>query len=205
MEIIIQIIILVMSVVVHELFHGYAAYFLGDSTAKYAGRLTLNPIKHLDLWGSILLPLFLAVTKVGIILGWAKPVPYNPFNLKNQKWGPVVVGLAGPLANIILALLAGLGMRIIYLSGNTESVWFLFLGMVLSINILLLVFNLLPIPPLDGSKLLFAILPVSEQTKMTLEQYGFVILIFFLLFSGSLVTHLMQFVQELFLNYIVFI
>ena len=106
-----QIAILIFSVVIHEVSHGLAAYWLGDSTAKYAGRLTLNPLSHMDLWGSFLIPLLLLFSGSGIIFGWAKPVPYNPYNLRNQKWGPVLVGLAGPFSNVLLALVAGVVLR----------------------------------------------------------------------------------------------
>lgn len=204
MDLILQIAVLIFSVVIHEVAHGWSAYLLGDPTAKYAGRLTLNPIKHLDLWGSVLIPLILVVLEAGVIFGWAKPVPYNPYNLKDQKYGPALVGLAGPLSNLILALLAGVGMRTMFMMGNTENMLYLLLSSVVFINILLLVFNLLPIPPLDGSKLLFSILPISEQTKMTLEQYGFVVLLAFLFLFGAIIQPLVAFVLEKFLSLVVF-
>jgi len=175
-EIVISIAILVFSVVIHEISHGYAAYLLGDPTAKYAGRLTFNPVKHLDVWGSVVIPFLLILSNAGVVFGWAKPVPYNPYNLRNQKWGPAMVGIAGPASNMLLVIIAGLSMH--YLNGS-GSIWFDFFGIMARINILLLIFNMLPIPPLDGSKLLFTILPISEQTKATLEQYGFVILLAF--------------------------
>ncbi|MBI2640037.1 MAG: site-2 protease family protein, partial [Candidatus Sungbacteria bacterium] len=96
------IIVLIFSVMVHEISHGFAALFLGDKTAKYAGRLTLNPIPHIDLFGSIILPLMLFFFQSPILFGWAKPVPYNPYNLRNQKWGPALVGAAGPGSNILI-------------------------------------------------------------------------------------------------------
>ena len=98
-----SLVILIFSVIIHELAHGYTAYSLGDPTAKYAGRLTLNPLKHLDLFGSILLPLLLFISGSSILIGWAKPVPVNHYNFKDQKWGPLKVAFAGPLSNIILA------------------------------------------------------------------------------------------------------
>ncbi len=181
MDIILQISILIMSVVVHEFSHGYAALLLGDPTAKYAGRLSLNPMKHLDPWGSVIIPLLLVVSSAGIIFGWAKPVPYNPYNLRDQRYGPAIVGAAGPLSNLALALLAGVAMRAMLVAGIQDGLALQVLATVILINILLLVFNLLPIPPLDGSKLLFAVLPISEHTKMTLDRYGFVILLAFLM------------------------
>ena len=121
MDFILSIAILIMSVVVHEVSHGYAAFLLGDPTAKYAGRLTLNPIKHLEPWGSVFIPLFLAISNAGILFGWAKPVPYNPYNLKNQKYGPAIVGAAGPLSNLALALFAGITMRAFFVAGIFEG------------------------------------------------------------------------------------
>src|SRR3990172_1878487 len=104
--------VLIFSVVIHEVSHGTIANRLGDPTAKFAGRLTLNPIKHLDLWGSIILPVFLILVRSPILFGWAKPVPYNPYNLKNQKWGPAMVAAAGPASNLLLAVFFGLIIRL---------------------------------------------------------------------------------------------
>lgn len=205
MEIVLQIAILILSVVIHEVSHGYAAYLLGDPTAKYAGRLTLNPIKHLDPWGSVIIPLLLVVSGAGIIFGWAKPVPYNPYNLKDQKKGPALVGAAGPLSNLALAIFAGIGMRILYIMGNSNGLFFEILLIVVTINILLLVFNLLPIPPLDGSKLLYSVLPISEHTKMVLDQYGFVFLLAVLYIFGGIFFKLISAILAIFLKYIVFL
>lgn len=167
-----------MSVVIHEVSHGLAANALGDNTAKYAGRLTLNPINHLDPFGSILLPL-LTYIMGGFIIGWAKPVPYNPFNLSNQRWGPALVGAAGPGSNLLIALVFSLMLRI-FGQAMPESLAEISATIIL-INILLAVFNLVPIPPLDGSKVLFALLPSSlYRLEMILEQYGFIILLLFI-------------------------
>lgn len=203
MEIILQIAILIMSVVIHEVSHGYAALMLGDPTAKFAGRLTLNPVKHLDPWGSVLIPLLLVISQAGILFGWAKPVPYNPYNLRNQKYGPAIVGAAGPLSNLALALIAGITLRAFFVAGIFDGFIIQILAIIIFINVLLMVFNLLPIPPLDGSKLLFAILPVSEHTKMMLDQYGFVILIAFIFLFGSLLQTLVFFVLQVFTQFIV--
>ncbi len=180
-----QIIILIMSVVVHEVSHGYMAYWLGDPTAKYANRLNFNPVNHLDIFGSFIVPAFLILSHSPFLFGWAKPVPYNPYNLRNQKYGPALVGLAGPLSNLILAIVAGIILRTLMVFGVVEGIFLQILVIIIFINILLMVFNLFPIPPLDGSKLLFALIPMSEHTKMMLEQYGFVfLLIFIFLFRG---------------------
>ena len=203
MDIILQILILVISVVIHEVAHGYAAYFLGDPTAKYAGRLTFNPIKHLDPWGSVLLPLILVVFNSPILFGWAKPVPYNPYNLRDQKIGPALVGAAGPLSNFLLALLAVVSMRALLISGVYEGLILQILSMFIFINILLLVFNLFPIPPLDGSKLLYAIIPMSEHTKMMLEQYGFVVLLVFISLFGWVIQFVVLYVLQYFTDFVV--
>jgi len=180
-----QIIVLIMSVVVHEVSHGYAAYWLGDPTAKYAGRLNFNPVNHLDLFGSFIVPGILMITGSPFLFGWAKPVPFNPYNLRNQKWGPAIVGLAGPFSNLIMAIVAGMLTRTMLVFGVVDGFILQLLSITVFINILLMVFNMLPIPPLDGSKLLFAAVPISDHTKMTLERYGFVfLLIFLVLFQG---------------------
>jgi len=151
--------ILVFSVVVHEVSHGYVAYMLGDPTAAIEGRLTLNPLKHLDLWGSFIVPVMLIALNAGFVIGWAKPVPYNPFNLRNQRWGEAMVSGAGPLANAIIALVfAGL-IRVNTAYGIFPGAFIEITAFVVYINILLAAFNLIPIPPLDGSKVFAALLP----------------------------------------------
>ena len=182
-----QIIVLIMSVVVHEVSHGYAAYWLGDPTAKYAGRLNFNPVNHLDLWGSFIVPIMMMFfTSGAFIFGWAKPVPFNPYNLKNQRYGPAIVGLAGPLSNLIMAVVAGMLIKTALVFGVVDGIVLQILAITVFINVLLMVFNMFPIPPLDGSKLLFAIIPISEHTKMTLERYGFVFLLVFMMFFGEI-------------------
>ena len=181
-DIIFSIGVLIMSVVVHEMSHGYAAFMLGDSTAKYAGRLTLNPIKHLDFFGSFIVPL-LSYSLGGVIFGWAKPVPYNPYNLKNQKWGAGLVGVAVPLSNFLIALIFGLIIRSYsYLTFLPPS-FFEIASLIVFINILLAVFNMVPIPPLDGSKVLFALLPYKwHNIQMFLERYGLILVVIFIFF-----------------------
>ena len=173
-DVVFQILILILSVVVHEVSHGYVAEWLGDQTARLAGRLTLNPLKHLDPFGSVLLPAFFLLVGSPIFFAYAKPVPYNPYNLTNQRWGPAVVGLAGPAANILMALAfaAILNLGIFPEASLSILIW------IIRINIWLALFNLIPIPPLDGSKLLFSLLPPSlYNLERMLEQYGFFILI----------------------------
>lgn len=191
-----KILILIFSVVIHEVSHGLAAYALGDNTAKWMGRLTLNPIKHVDLWGSLIIPA-ISFAIGGFMFGWAKPVPYNPYNLRNQKYGPALVGVAGPLSNIFIAVVFGLALRTMSIwvgaaqsSGTIQIIQnfgeiFLF---IVQINLLLAVFNLVPIPPLDGSKLLFALLPYRyKHIEAFLEQQGMILLILFIFFGFRII------------------
>jgi|SRR3989344_5517923 len=182
-----SLIILLFSVIIHELAHGYVANSLGDPTAKYAGRLTLNPIKHLDPIGSVILPLLLFLSQSPVLVGWAKPVPVNPYNFKDQKWGALKVSIAGPLSNIALALVFGLLIRIIPFSFFAVAPGMLLMfSFIVHINIILAIFNLVPIPPLDGSWILFKFIPYQfEYIKRFLQQYGFFILIL-LIFVGAL-------------------
>ncbi len=192
MEFIFLLLVLIFSVVIHEVSHGYAARSQGDYTAEYAGRLTLNPLAHLDPIGSILVPFFTYAVG-GVVFGWAKPVPYNPFALKNMRWGPALVALAGPAANFILALLFGAFIRIIGGLGLLGAEIITLFAMIVRINLLLGIFNLLPIPPLDGSKLLFAVLPESwMEFKIFLERYGFIFLMLFIVFGFQLITPLIN-------------
>jgi Zn-dependent protease len=177
-----------MSVVIHEVSHGYAALALGDPTAKYQGRLTLNPISHLDPIGSILVPL-LGYFAGGFIIGWAKPVPFNPYNLRNQKWGEAMVAIAGPLSNIFLAIIFAMVIRFAAGFSLINQTFLNLSGFIVVLNITLAVFNLIPIPPLDGSKILFALLPYRfHQLRQSLERYGLVFVLIFIFFIWQLVT-----------------
>mgnify|MGYP000061818098 FL=1 len=186
-----QLSILLMSVVIHEVSHGIVALWQGDPTAKLMGRLTLNPIKHLDVWGSFLVPLMLFVFSGGnYLFGWAKPVPYNPYNLRNQKWGAAMVGAAGPISNFVIAIVFGIALRFFPVASDLAFMQNLFqvFIIIVMINILLGVFNLMPIPPLDGSKLLFSILPPHmSHIQQMLERYGFIILLFFIFFAFQVI------------------
>ncbi|MCE9585548.1 site-2 protease family protein [Candidatus Nomurabacteria bacterium] len=190
------IIILIMSVVIHELCHGFMADFLGDRTARYAGRLTLNPLKHLDPFGSIILPgmLYLGslVTGHSFIFGWAKPVPYNPHNLKNEKWGGIAVASAGILANLSIACIFGILIHLapslgfpVYDPVNIDAFYKITIEIVL-INISLALFNLVPIPPLDGSKILYPLLPgFLRPVTLLIEQYSLIALLVFVIFFSN--------------------
>jgi len=194
-----SIIVLLFSVVIHEVSHGWAALKLGDDTAEKMGRLTLNPIPHLDLFGSILLPLILIITHAGVIFGWAKPVPYNPLKLRKPLRDSALLALAGPAANFSLALVFGLLMRI----GAHFALglpFLSFLGIIVQINLILAIFNLLPIPPLDGSKILFYFWP-SPKLEMFLYQYSFIILLIFIMFGWSLIYPLIALLFYLFTGF----
>ncbi len=187
--IIFQLVVLILSVMIHEVSHGYIAYLLGDNTAKDAKRLNLNPLNHLDPFGSVLLPLLLYFSTGGaFVIGWAKPVPYNPFNLKNPKSGSGLIALAGPSSNFLIAIFSAviLKFQIIFSQSIINPI---FLQIVIMMNISLMIFNLIPIPPLDGSKILFSLLP-SKWFKFqhVLERYGLWFLIIFIFFGFSLIT-----------------
>ncbi|OHA17319.1 MAG: hypothetical protein A3C79_03310 [Candidatus Taylorbacteria bacterium RIFCSPHIGHO2_02_FULL_45_28] len=177
---ILSITILILSVIIHEVSHGYMADCLGDPTARLQGRLTLNPIKHIDPVGSIIVPLITSLA--GFTFGWAKPVPYNPYNLKNKRQGEFLIALAGPLSNIVIALIFGLIIR--FVEQGVMTLFIQIASYIVLINIVLAVFNLIPIPPLDGSKLLFAFLPQQYgKTRLFLERYApilIIVVIFFL-------------------------
>lgn len=184
------IVVIMFSAIIHEVAHGYAADKLGDPTARYAGRLTLNPIPHLDPFGSLLLPLILALSGSPIFFGWAKPVPYNPYNLKaSPRWGEAIVAFAGPLSNFVIALLSALIIRAGVLPLEVGGVVFL----IVLTNIMLGIFNLIPIPPLDGSKILSALLPLSLRrgydewrTRLEFNPFlGFGLVVLFIVVAGN--------------------
>ncbi len=178
-------IVIIPSSILHEYAHGWMAERLGDSTARYAGRLTLDPRAHIDLMGTIVLPLILLISTGGrFMFAYAKPVPYNPYNLRNQQWGPALVGFAGPAANFILAA----GFAMIIRLFPESSVTFL-LAQVVYANLTLMVFNLVPIPPLDGSKILYSGLPKSaDNVKRFLDRYGTILLFVFIFFLFDLIS-----------------
>ncbi|MCB9805734.1 site-2 protease family protein [Candidatus Nomurabacteria bacterium] len=200
MEIIFSIIVLIMSAVVHEVSHGYMALALGDRTAQYQGRLTLNPVKHLDVFGSIIFPLLLAILPGGFIFGWAKPVPYNPYNLKNRRWGEFLVAIAGPFSNLFIAFIFGIFIKF---GGNLVTPSFYEISMlIVIINVVLAIFNLIPIPPLDGSKVLFSLLPQKYLgLRETIEKQGFFLIIIFIFFIWKFFTPLIFWLVKIFTGY----
>ncbi|MDP1629702.1 MAG: site-2 protease family protein [bacterium] len=180
-----SLIVLLFSIILHEIAHGNVANSLGDPTAKYAGRLTLNPLKHLDPFGSVILPLLLLAARSPFLIGWAKPVPINPYNFRDQKWGSLKVAVAGPAANFFIAAVFGLLIRFLPLYLTLPDILIQLFSIVAFYNILWGLFNLVPIPPLDGSHILFSFLPPSaESIRIALQNYGMFILIFFIFFGG---------------------
>lgn len=227
------IVILLYSVIIHEVSHGLAALKLGDTTAQSAGRLNLNPMQHIDPIGSVAVPLVMMFT-TGFAFGWAKPVPYNPYNLRDQKWGPAFVALAGPFSNFCIAIVAAVLAQILpvalavkvdilnrfigvlggvgdwsdrwghlsqAIAGSGGSILFGLLIMVIFWNVVLGMFNLLPIPPLDGSKLMYAVLSLRTETIILFEQFGFLLLLV-VIFSplSSPFMHLINTVLDFFLT-----
>lgn len=178
---IISFIVLIFSIVIHEVSHGSMANQLGDETAKNQGRLSLNPLKHIDLMGTILLPLFLLLAHSPVVIGWAKPVPVDFANLSDRRWGELKVAVAGPLANLSVALACGLLIRFLSLPESLLMI----LSLAVVYNILLALFNLIPVPPLDGSHILFTFIK-DYKLKAYLYRFGFLILIILLFFTPLL-------------------
>lgn len=178
---IITIAILILSIVFHEVAHGYAANWLGDPTARLAGRLSPNPLLHIDPVGSVIVPGFLYLSGAHFLFGWAKPVPYNPYNLRNQRWGESFVAAAGPLSNLFLALVFSILVRLADPLALSPAMMEMF-GYVIFINVLLACFNAIPIPPLDGSKIIAPFLPRGLEYRYRaltayLENLGFIALL----------------------------
>lgn len=178
---IITLAILILSIVFHEVAHGYAANWLGDPTARLAGRLSPNPLLHIDPIGSVVVPGFLYLSGAHFLFGWAKPVPYNPYNLRNQRWGESFVAAAGPLANLLLAGIFSIIVRLSDPLALSPAVVEMF-GYVIFINVLLALFNAIPLPPLDGSKIITPFLPGPLEYRYRaltayMENLGFIVLL----------------------------
>ena len=188
-------IIILYSLILHEISHGTMALILGDTTAKDMGRLSLNPLRHLDPVGSFLVPIF-SYFMTGIAFGWAKPVPYNPYNLKKQLSGAALIALAGPLANFCLAFLFAMVIRFNYLIGLSSSV-VSFVSFIVLINCVWGIFNLIPIPPFDGSKILFFFTRGNKAERL-LSRYSFFLLLIVIFFGYNFIFTLASIVFKLF-------
>lgn len=191
--------ILIMSVVIHEISHGFVAEYFGDDTARNTGRLTLNPLKHIDLFGSIFLPAILVLTNSPFLFGWAKPVPYNPNNLSDQKLGTIAVAAAGVFSNFIIAIIFGIIIRLTFgMALSLSSSFYFITSAIVIVNLALGIFNLLPIPPLDGSKILFSFLPESAFSFiLAYEQYSLVLLLVFIVFFSDYLYPILSFLFHL--------
>lgn len=197
-----SLIVLIMSVVIHEVSHGLVANVLGDPTARLSGRLTLNPLAHLDPFGSVILPLLLFLSG-GFVFGWAKPVPYNPYNLRGGKWGPALVALAGPASNLLVAVVFSV---LLHLSFFSPKIIDLFIS-IISLNIVLAVFNSIPLPPFDGFKVISPLLPYPWYQKAASFEASFglylipVVIIFFVLFLQGPVSIVVNFIARLLIGF----
>ncbi len=194
---ILSIIILIFSVIIHEVSHGLMADKLGDPTARLQGRLTLNPLKHIDPVGSIIVPL-ITYYFGGFAFGWAKPVPFNPYNLKNRKVGEFLIALAGPVSNLLIALIFGLIIRYVATITPTTSTivsFALVASNIVIVNVLLAVFNLIPLPPLDGSKLFFSVLPDKYfRIRNIMESYAPIWILVVVLFLWQFISPIIPWV-----------
>ena len=202
-----SIIVLIMSVVVHEYAHGFVANKLGDPTAKLQGRLTLNPLKHLEWFGSFIVPLITSM--VGLGFGWAKPVIINPYNFKNPKRDELLVALAGPLSNLILAGFFALVMRFMFsgyvpfsfVSGIYGHALITIFSIIVLVNITLAIFNLIPVPPLDGSKVLFTLIPEqASKLRENIERFSLIYIIIVILVIWPIIRPLIPFLFSLFVG-----
>ena len=197
--------VILVSMTLHEVMHGFMAYWLGDDTAKHMGRLTLNPVKHIDPFLTIVLPLVL-IAVGGPVFGGAKPVPFNPTRLKYEEWGVALVAIAGPLTNLVLAFVAyGIGVLggVVTADGILATTFGLVLHTFITVNLGFMVFNMLPLPPLDGSRVLYALAPDFIRRSMeTIEQLGvmmvFLIVILANTFIITYITHGVEFFLSLF-------
>ncbi len=200
MDFLFVIIVLIISVVIHEVSHGFMALVLGDVTAKYQNRLNLNPLNHLEFFGSFLLPLF-GYLLGGFIIGWAKPVPVNIYNLNSEKFGipnkfaEALVAIAGPLSNTFIAIVFSILIRILQFQNFLSLNMLNLLSIVVIMNITLAVFNLMPIPPLDGSKIFFSVLPYKFYwIREWFDKFGFFFVLFFIFFVWQFIAKLIPYI-----------
>lgn len=195
MDILFFLVILIFSIIIHEIAHGYVAEMFGDPTARLAGRLTLNPVPHIDPLGSIILPAIMLLGSSGsFAFGWAKPVPYNPYNLRNFKWGTVLVGAAGAIVNLLVAIIFGLMLRYADVLGIVAGPFAQMLATIVYLNIILAVFNMIPVPPLDGAKVLFALLPFRfQKIHDYLEQNWLIFIVFVIFFAQYIISPVSSF------------
>lgn len=204
----IQILAFIVAITIHEFAHAWMAYRLGDPTAKIQGRLSLNPLVHIDLVGTVLVPLILILSNIGFIVGWAKPVGYDPYNLKDPRRDAALISLSGPLTNILFAVLLSIVLRLSIIPFSPFSFLSGFLYPFIVLNISLGIFNLIPIHPLDGGKILVGLLSeeTAREVDMFLSRFGTIILLFFIfpIFGGnSLISIIISPLIKLLINLLV--
>ena len=193
-------VVTLLSMILHELMHGLTAYWLGDDTAKEEGRLTLNPLKHIDPFLTILLPLIMAATG-GPIFGGAKPVPFNPSRVRGGEWGAALVGIAGPLTNLVLAFIFYVVTALLpaaIVQNPVGEIVYLFCLYGVQVNLGFFAFNILPLPPLDGSRLLYAVAPEPVQRFMDMmeQSLGLIVIFLIVLFASPIIGQLMQWIMQ---------
>jgi Zn-dependent protease len=187
----IVLVVILLSMTLHEAMHAFVGYWLGDDTARLSGRLSLNPLKHIDPFLTIILPVSLAVAGLPIF-GGAKPVPFNPGNLRWGEWGAALIALAGPMTNLIIAFL-GYGLWVLLGTFGADVFWSQALVIVVTVNLGFFVFNMIPIPPLDGSRVLYALAPEFFKRGMEyIERYGIIVVFVLVLLAGPFIGTLMN-------------
>jgi Zn-dependent protease len=187
----IVLVVILFSMTLHEVMHGFMAFWLGDDTAEREGRLTLNPVKHIDPFLTIALPVMLALIPGAPIFGGAKPVPFNPDRLKYDEWGAALVALAGPFTNLFIAFVLYASYALFGIDADTFAGQFLLIGVVVNLGFFL--FNMLPIPPLDGSRVLYAVAPEFARRGMeTIERYGLIMIFVIVLVASPVIGAFIQ-------------
>lgn len=195
----IVLVVILFSMTLHEVMHGFMAFWLGDDTAEREGRLTLNPVKHIDPFLTIALPVMLAFIPGAPIFGGAKPVPFNPDRLKYDEWGAALVALAGPLTNLLIAFVLYASYALFGIDADTFAGQFLLTGVV--VNLGFFIFNMIPIPPLDGSRVLYALAPEFARRGMeTIERYGLIVIFLVVLIASPIIGAFIQSVSGAILN-----
>jgi Zn-dependent protease len=199
--VVLALIVIAISITVHEYIHGLTSYLLGDDTAKLSGRLSLNPLKHIDPFATVLLPIILVLAGLPPFVA-AKPVPFNPYKLKYDEFGAALVGLAGPVSNLFMASIGGIVLRTVGTLGS--EIWVTWWWLFITINVGFFIFNMIPFPPLDGSRVLYAFAPNSLQKIMAqIESFGFFTIVIFMLVLFPLLSPVLQSVNSSLVGFVI--